>query len=328
MTNTGSLGVREGLGEMLNLPHRIRDKRGEFLLFAVTPPRGSTAPERVADIADRTLSRLRSLAPDGLVIYDIDDESDRNPSDRPFPFLPTLDPDDYFSDYLSTLGLPALIYRAVGKYRREEIAAWAARQDPRSSLTVFVGSSSSDRDVDTSLADAHRIRAEAAPELLVGGVAIPERHASRGDEHLRMLSKQDSGCNFFVTQVIYDVNAAKNLVSDYHYACLRNGLAPVPIVFTFSVIGGQRTLDFMRWLGVEVPRWIENDVTHADNPLLATHEHSLEAARDLVSYCRRLGVPVGLNVESVSTRLVEIEQSIELAKALKSLLKRELAANR
>lgn len=315
------------MGEIPSFPDRIGNKRGEFLLFAITPPRRNTSPEHVAEIADRTLSRLRSLAPDGVVLYDIDDESDRSVSERPFPFLPTLDPDDYLSDYLSALGLPAVIYRSVGKYHREDIAAWAARQDPRKSLSVFVGSSTGDRDVRTSLDDAHRVRSETAPQLLVGGVAIPERHARRGDEHLRMLSKQKSGCSFFVTQVVYDVNAAKNLISDYHYECSVSGASPVPIAFTFSVIGGIRTLEFMRWLGVDVPRWIENEVTHSENPLLATHEHSLAAARDIVAYCRRLGVPVGLNVESVSSRLVEIEQSVELARALKSLLNQETDTN-
>jgi hypothetical protein len=327
MTDVGSALVREGVagrtGGILSLPDRIADKRGEFLLFAITPPRRSTPPERVTDIADRTLSRLSSLALDGVVLYDIDDESDRNASDRPFPFVPTIDPADYLSEHLSTLGVPAVVYRAVGKYRPEEIAAWAGRQDPRRSLSVFVGNPTKSRDVHTSLADAHRLRFETAPELLVGGVAIPERHARRGDEHVRMLSKQRSGSSFFVTQVIYDVNAAKNLVSDYHYECTATGATPVPIVFTFSVIGGTGTLEFMRWLGVDVPRWIENELTHSDNPLLASHEHSLAAARDLVFYCRRLGVPVGLNVESVSTRLVEIEQSVELAQALSGLLIRD-----
>ncbi len=69
-----------------------------------------------------------------------------------------------------------------------------------------------------------------------------------------------------MTQVVYDVNAAKNLVSDYHYECPREA-SPVPIVFTFSVCGSMKTLEFLRWLGVDVPRWIENDLAHADDPL-------------------------------------------------------------
>ncbi len=83
-------------------------------------------------------------------------------------------------------------------------------------------------------------------DLLLGGVAIPERHSRRDNEHLRLIAKQEAGCRFFVTQVVYDVNAAKNLVSHYRYACEERGLAPVPIVFTFSVCGSMKTLEFLR----------------------------------------------------------------------------------
>ncbi len=104
-----------------------------------------------------------------------------------------------------------------------------------------------------SLADAQALRAELNPDLLLGGVAIPERHSRRENEHLRLIAKQEAGCRFFVTQVVYDLNAAKNLVSDYRYACESAGLDPVPIVFTFSVCGSMKTLEFLRWLGVDVP---------------------------------------------------------------------------
>ncbi len=53
-----------------------------ILLFGITPPRRSTSPERVKEIADVTLARLAGLDLDGLILYDIDDESDRNPDER------------------------------------------------------------------------------------------------------------------------------------------------------------------------------------------------------------------------------------------------------
>ena len=134
--------------------------------------------------------------------------------------------------------------------------------------------------------------------------------------------KQEAGCSFFVTQVVYDVNAAKNMVSDYRYECAARDIEPVPIVFTFSVCGSLRTLEFLDWLGVDVPRWIQNDLRHADDTLQASYEHSLGAARELIAYCRRMGVPFGINVESVSIRLAEIEASVELARELERELRR------
>ena len=65
------------------------------------------------------------------------------------------------------------------------------------------------------MADAQALWRKVNPALLLGGVAIPERHGRRDDEHLRLLAKQDAGCRFLVTQVVYDVSAAKNPVADY-----------------------------------------------------------------------------------------------------------------
>jgi hypothetical protein len=306
----------------VDLQRRISGRSGEFLLFAVTPPRRTATPERAQEIADILVKRLQPVAPDGLVLYDIDDESDRNPDERPFPFLPTMDPADYLVRHLSDWAAPVVVYRAVGKYPEAELRSWLRAQDPDRVSAVFVGASSRDQEVATSLARAHELRSRVRPDLLLGGVAIPERHDRRGDEHLRLLGKQAAGCTFFMTQVVYDVNAAKNLVSDYLFECVERGTAPVPIVFTFSVVGSMKTLEFLRWLGVDVPRWVQNDLRHAEDTLAASHEHVVAMALDLIGYCRRIGVPFGINVESVSIRRDEIEQSVGLAARLGRELRR------
>lgn len=61
-----------------------------------------------------------------------------------------------------------------------------------------------------------------------------------------------------------------------------------------------KTLDFLRWLGVDVPRWIENDLKHATDPLEASYHQALTTATELMAYCRALSVPFGINVERVS----------------------------
>lgn len=302
----------------MDLVRRIDRSAGEFLLFALTPPRVTTTLERVQEIADATIARLRPLDLDGLILYDIDDEVARNPSQRPFPFSPTLDPANYLANNFTSWPTPVIVYRAVGKYAPSELRSWLAAQDPARVMTVLVGTASSNADAMTSLADAQALRREANPGLSLGGVAIPERHSRRENEHLRLLAKQDAGCRFFVTQVVYDINAAKNLVSDYHYECAARGRAPVPIVFTFSVCGSMRTLDFLRWLGVDVPRWIENDLRHAADTLDASYRLAIMTATELIAYCRTLGVPFGINVESVSIRRDEIEASVRLAEQLRA----------
>jgi hypothetical protein len=306
----------------MDLAQRIAARGSEFLLFAVTPPRITVSRERAQEIADVTQKRLAPVGLDGLVLYDIDDESDRNPEERPFPFLPTIDPAAFLAHHLKDWDRPVVVYRAVGKYEEGELRAWLEAQDADRALTVFVGASSRHRWSATSLVRAQELWAQTRPDLRLGGVAIPERHTRRGEEHLRLIAKQEAGCSFFVTQVVYDVNAAKNLVSDYRYECAARGLEPVPIVFTFSVCGSLKTLEFLGWLGVDVPRWIQNDLRHADDTLQASYEHSFSAARELIGYCRRMNVPFGVNVESVSIRLAEIEASVDLARQLDGELRR------
>lgn len=300
----------------------INARGSEFLLFAVTPPRLTASPERVQEIADATLGRLAPVDLDGLVLYDIDDESDRNPAERPFPFLPTLDPADYFVHNLTKLAVPPVIYRAVGKYPEQDLRSWLEAQDATASLAVFVGASSREKRPATTLAQAMQLREAVRPDLLLGGVAIPERHSRSGQEHLRLIDKQVAGCSFFVTQVVYDVNAAKDLISDYRHECAARGLQPVPLVFTFSVCGSVKTLEFLQWLGVDVPRWIQNDLRHAEDTLAVSYDVALRTAMEIMSFCRRMGVPFGINVESVSIRAEEIEASVNLAARIGSELRR------
>ncbi|SCL23502.1 Methylenetetrahydrofolate reductase [Micromonospora pallida] len=296
-----------------------------LLLFGITPPRASVTAEQADDIARLTLARLDPLAVDALVLYDIDDESDRNPDERPFPYLPTMDPAVFHGEHLSGWRRPTIVYRCVGKYAEPELRGWLAAVDPDRVGAVFVGASSSSKQVRTTVPGAHALRREIRPELAVGGVAIPERHTRGLDEHLRMLAKQEQGCAFFVSQVVYDLDAAKSMVSDYHYACRERGLEPRPVVFTLSVCGSLKTLTFLQWLGVRVPRWLENALRHADDPLAESYEQCLVTARELIAFCRRLGMPYGFNVESVSIRKVEIDASVALASRVRDLLGRPSA---
>jgi 5,10-methylenetetrahydrofolate reductase len=233
-----------------------------------------------------------------------------------------MDPADYLERHLKNWGAPAVVYRATAKYTETELREWIGAQDTANRMAVFVGAPSRERRVTTTLARAQQLRAEVGQDLLLGAVAIPERHSRKDDEHLRLIAKQEAGCSYFVTQVVYDVNAAKNLVSDYLYGCRERGLDPVPIVFTFSVCGSMKTLEFLRWLGIDVPRWIENELRHADDTLDASLRHAEAAALELMSFCRQLGVPFGINVESVSIRKVEIDASVLLAERLRSKLAR------
>lgn len=294
----------------------LAEAHSGVLLFSITPPRRSATEERIKEIAAVTLERLAALDLDGLLLYDIDDESDRNPDERPFPYLPTLDPAHYYAEHLGGWRAPVIIYRCVGKYSEDELREWMAGAGPEV-MGVFVGASSSSKETRTGLRRAQELRAETRPDLPLGAVVIGERR----DEHLRMLAKQERGASFFVSQVIYHVNETKNLISDYFYECRSRGVEPRTIVFTLSLCGSLKTLEFVRWLGVDVPRWLENSIRHAPDPLAESYRQCMAIAEDLADFCEHLGVPYGFNVESVSIRKAEIEASTRLAAEVGALLR-------
>src|SRR5271169_678607 len=120
----------------------LAEARSGMLLFGITPPRLSASAEQVREIAAVTRARLASLDLDGLVLYDIDDESDRNPADRPFPYLPTMDPAVFEARHLGDWHRPVVVYRCVGKYPVADLRNWLRSADTSRMLSVFVGASS------------------------------------------------------------------------------------------------------------------------------------------------------------------------------------------
>ncbi|MGK5684958.1 methylenetetrahydrofolate reductase [Actinoplanes sp. URMC 104] len=304
-----------------SLQSKLAGAQGGVMLFSITPPRRTTDPARVKEIAEVTVRRLAGLDLDGLILYDIDDESDRVAQERPFPYLPTLDPASYHADHLGDWDRPTVIYRCVGKYTEDELRGWLAAADTSRTLGVFVGASSGGKPVQTSLRRAQQLHADVRPLLPLGAVVIGERHARHGDEHLRMLTKQERGCTFFISQVVYDLNETKNLVSDYFYACREAGITPRPLIFTLSLCGSAKTLEFLRWLGVQVPPWLATELLESPDPLATSRREALAIAGDLKSFCERLGMPYGFNIESVSIRRAEIEASTDLAREVAALLR-------
>lgn len=291
-------------------------------LYGIAPPKLATEPEQLRDIAAQQVARLRMLAPDGLVVYDIQDEPGRSGEPRPFPFLPTVNPEVYAYTALAELTLPKIVYRCIDAQPRELFSDWidAQRAAERRRLNVFVGAPrgrSNSRGL--PLPEAYAL-ARNVPNLVLGGIAIAERHVAKGDEHQRMLAKQAAGCRFFISQSVYDAASTKSLLSDYALSLQASGVPPVPLVLTFSPCGSVRTLEFMKWLGISFPRWLENELRHSADPLERSIDLCESVFVDVQNYAREKRLAIGINVESISIRKSEVEASVELYQRLSARL--------
>jgi hypothetical protein len=291
-------------------------------LYGIAPPKLASDPERLREIAAQQVGRLRMLAPDGMVVYDIQDEPGRDGQSRPFPFLPIVDAEVYAYEALAELALPKIVYRCVGAHPRDVFSSWidTVRAAGGRRLSVFVGAPRGrSASPGLPLAEAY-VLARAAPNLVLGGIAIAERHVAKADEHERMIAKQDSGCRFFITQSVYDAASTRSLLSDYALSLQSCGRSPAPIVLTFSPCGSVRTLEFMKWLGISFPRWLENELRHSADTLERSIDLCESVFTDVQDYAREKQLPIGINVESVSIRKSEIDASVELYRRLSSRL--------
>ncbi len=302
------------------LEDKIKNKKSGILLYGLTPPKQNTDEDKIKTIAHKQIARIENLGIDGLVLYDIQDESSRNNTPRPFPFTETLSPDIYNANYLSELKIPKIIYKSVGKYSAGELNNWINTNSKQIDFSVFVGSPSNKQVTNLSLSDAYKINKQANSPIRLGGVTIPERHYKKNDEHLRLFNKKEKGCGFFISQCVYNINNTKNFLSDYYYGAIENNLELQPIIFTLTPCGSVKTMAFMEWLGIDIPKWLKNDLKHSENILSNSIDICKNIAHELLEYCENKNIPIGFNIESVSIRKAEIEASIELLNDVKAMM--------
>jgi 5,10-methylenetetrahydrofolate reductase len=299
---------------------KIKSGESGVLLYGITPPKAGTTPERVAEIAQKTMERLSTLDIDALVVYDVQDESARTTEVRPFPFLNALDPLVFAAEYLATLNIPKIIYRPAGKFSNVELSDWLEELHEYNFYPVFVGVPAPDFPVKTSLPEAYKIWSKHQDTSVIGAVTIPERHNVLKDEDVRMLDKMNCGVSYFISQCVFNLDYAKQVIEDLAISCNRQHIKSPTIIFTITACGSTKTLHFMEWLGIHVPDELKEDLKKSDDILEKSVKICLDIASELTIYCMERSIPFGFNIESVAIRKAEIEASIYLANEIGQML--------
>ena len=147
--------------------------------YGITPPKRSWSAARIADVATAQAARIRDLEVDGVVVYDLQDESSRTDAERPFPYEEPLDPVWYAHERLGDVGMPRIVYRCVARLEPQDLATSLDRLGDAGDLTVLVGAASSEQRASMSLREAYELRRQEHADVPVG--IIP---AGTGNEHL------------------------------------------------------------------------------------------------------------------------------------------------
>jgi hypothetical protein len=256
-----------------------------------------------------------------FVVYDVQNEAGRDGSERPFPYTPAHDNRAYCRDVRNAIynqnttdgtnnSAPVpILYRAVCARPRADVLTWLDETRLESGdfnirHLVLVGHSAANSSADSfaSLPEAAAVVRAHRPPFALGGVTLPERHGAKRDEHVRLMGKHCPQTAFFISQVVYNADLAVMLLRDYAAACRANGHQPRRIVFCFAPFSRKSVLQFLRWLGCEVPPGTAARILSAENAALECVDVIVEVFRRILDTARRkrFGVPLGFLVESVS----------------------------
>lgn len=306
----------------MTLEDALIDPQRFVMLYGTTPPRATAPAEKVQAAASRLTERIAGLALDGLIVYDVQDESARTAEPRPFPFLPTLESPPYGQLLHGLTGMPVVTYKCVAN---ETDASWPAWLDQAARHNVgclsLVGLSTSKLAQSCiSLGRASELAAAHPAGFVLGGVVIAERHAPAQSESERIIQKSKAGCRYFISQGIYDAAPSIAMLGDYARDCAEQGITPRRIVLDFVPVGRAQTITFIRWLGIAIPDATAAAILDDAAPLSRSISVCREILRRILDQPYADQIPLGVAVESVSINKDEIAASIELVEALREVV--------
>jgi hypothetical protein len=291
-----------------------------LFLYSITPPYADIPEERLRKNIARLVERTAGLPLDGIVVYDVQDERDRTQEPRPFPFRPTLDSLRYSHELRLNLAKPLITYKCIAGMDDQEWSSWLCESKSAGieAVSVVGLASSNSKQAGISLQRSLELAGERLPDLPLGGVVIPERHTSDQNECERLRRKAELGCRYFISQAIYDPDLTIRLLCDYAESCHESGTMPQRIFLTFAPCGSDKTLEFMRWLGIRIPEETARRIATAASPIDESVEICLLNFRRIQEALAGTSMRLGINVESVSARKDERIATQELILAMKA----------
>ena len=281
--------------------------RAAPLFFEPVPPPGRTPAHRVEERIS-AVARLVETVPrlDALDVPELVDENHEGQ-----PHYRSADPRAYARALAERTGREVIVNKVVAHLPDiPAVERWAHETLERGIRhVVLVGGSS--RYIPypgPPVAEAVRLcRATfAAAGGTIGNIAIPQRS---GEAH-RMLAKTRAGASFFTTQLAFDSSALRDVLLRYDLLCRQASLPPAAVLLSVAPIADDEDAEFVRWLGADLPDAAERSILEGDEADAARRsmEMAVSVWEDVLRLVRNenLTVPVGVNVEQISARHLEV----------------------
>jgi 5,10-methylenetetrahydrofolate reductase len=264
-------------------------------LFEVVPP-AAGKPEAL-ESSVHELQQLRGRV-DAINIPEIHDED--RPGERTSKFIERVEPRILGARIKRELEIDVVINRVTvhdadpERWFRETCTEWDIPN------WVLVGGESKEiAYAGPNPAEAARLVKSLNLPASLGGITIP----SRVNEPERIRKKHAQGVEFFTSQVMFDSN-------DLVWLIQRLNGVDARVFISFAPVTNRRDLQFLRWLGVDIPRDLDRFLIGSEEGEAAAAETCLErsinlAQRILMDVFDNLPPdppPIGLNIEHITRK--------------------------
>ena len=299
---------------------RIRDKvkkpQRPVVAYEILPPREKDGT--LNSYAETISSLLSQTHIDAINIPEVHDEIERG--DRPVTNQKRGEPREFGMLLQDIVGIEAIINRVVVHEPYDEQMRWIEETNTAYEIEnmIIVGGESSKVDypgpsVNEMLQTIARGYNSNGGDIFCGGIAIP----SRKDESKNLIRKSEYGSEFFTTQVLYNAENIIKMINNYQSRCNELDTFPRRILLSFAPVSSQKNIEFLKWLGVEIPDDTERYLKGRPGSMT---ERSLDVAVEVLNEIldfitvNNLKVPVGLNVEHIMS--YNFQSSVEMLQEL------------
>ena len=280
---------------------KVRRPKRPVVVYEILPPREKDGT--LDSYAEKISSLLSQTHIDAINIPEVHDENERG--ERPVPNLERAEAREFGRLLQDRVGIEAIVNRVTVHDELEIQKKWIKETfyDYDIENIILVGGESSKikysgPSVNTTAEYITRDLNTGRFDLFCGGISIP----SRSIESESLLRKGSNGIEFFTTQVLYDSIKINKMLKYYDEICEENDVLPRRVLLSFAPVSSNKNIEFLKWLGVEIPRHTEMRLLDENSDMT---KKSLEIAReilnDVLSNIERnnIKVPIGLNVEHI-----------------------------
>jgi len=121
---------------------------------------------------------------------------------------------------------------------------------------------------------------------------------------------------------LFDAEAARKVLQQYDLLCRQASIPPAAVLLSVAPIADDQDAEFVRWLGADLPDSAERTILGGEESDAA--RRSVEIAVSVwegvakMARAEHLQVPIGVNVEQVSARHLEVAGTLllELARRI------------